>query len=57
MVKGLPLVSITIEDKYVKFNAERWYYDRGSDDTTIDQFRLFGSNCRSYTICVGAFRG
>ena len=36
----LPLVLMTIEDKYVKFNIQGngWYSDRESDDTTTDKF-------------------
>ena len=38
MVKVLPLVSMTIEEEYEKFNVqgELWYFDRVSNDTTID---------------------
>ena len=45
MVKVFPLVSITIEEEYVKFNVkgELWYFDRDSDDTTIDEWFLLDS--------------
>ena len=38
--KMIPTISITIEDKYVKFNVEGngWYFDRDTTDTTIDGF-------------------
>ena len=38
--KVITTISMTIEDKYVKFNVEgnEWYFDRESDDTTIDGF-------------------
>ena len=40
MDKVITTVSMTIEDKYVRFNVEEegWYFDRGSEDTTIDGF-------------------
>ena len=40
MVKVLSLVSMTIEDDYVRFNdqSDSWYFDRSSVDTTIDGF-------------------
>ena len=40
MVKVVPLVSMTIEEEYVKFNVqgEGWYFDRTSDNTTMDSF-------------------
>ena len=40
MVKVLPLTSMTIEDDHVRFNvqADGWYFDRSSVDTTIDGF-------------------
>ena len=47
MVKVLSLVSIMIENEYVTFNVQRegWYFDRESEDTTIDGFdRTPGSN-------------
>ena len=45
MVNVLPLVSMTIEEEYVKFNVkgELWYFDRDSDDTTIDEWFLLDS--------------
>ena len=37
--KVITTVSMTIEDKYVKFNAQDgWYFDRDTTDTTIDGF-------------------
>ena len=38
--KVITTVSMTIEDKYVKFNVEgnEWYFDRDTTDTTIDGF-------------------
>ena len=38
--KVITTISITIEDKYVKFNVEGngWYFDRDTTDTTIDGF-------------------
>ena len=47
MVKVLSIVSMMIEEEYVTFNVqkERWYFDRESEDTTIDGFdRTPGSN-------------
>ena len=40
MVKVLSIVSIMIENEYVTFNVQRegWYFDRESEDTTIDGF-------------------
>ena len=40
MVKMLPLVSITIEEEYEKFDiiGEWWYFDRVSNDTTINEW-------------------
>ena len=40
MVKVLSIISMMIEDKYVTFNVQRegWYFDRESEDTTIDGF-------------------
>ena len=40
MVNVLSIVSMTIEDKCVKFNVqgEGWYFERDSDNTTIDGF-------------------
>ena len=40
MVNVLSIVSMTIEDKCVKFNVqgEGWYFERDSDNTTIDDF-------------------
>ena len=40
MVKVLSIVSIMIENEYVTFNVqkEKWYFDRDSDNTTIDGF-------------------
>ena len=38
--KVITTISMTIEDKYVKFNVEgnEWYFDRDTTDTTIDGF-------------------
>ena len=38
--KVITTISMTIEDKYVKFNVEGsgWYFDRDTTDTTIDGF-------------------
>ena len=47
MVKVLSIISMMIEEEYVTFNVqkERWYFDRESEDTTIDGFdRTPGSN-------------
>ena len=40
MVNVLPLVSMTIEEEYVKFNVqgELRYFDRVSNDTTMNGF-------------------
>ena len=40
MVNVLPLVSMTIEEEYVKFNVqgELWYLDRVSNNTTMNGF-------------------
>ena len=40
MVKVLSIISIMIENEYVTFNVQRegWYFDRESEDTTIDGF-------------------
>ena len=38
MTKVLPLVSMTVKDRYVQFNVDGWYFDRESEDTTIDGF-------------------
>ena len=40
MVNVLSIVSMTIEDKCVTFNVqgEGWYFERDSDNTTIDGF-------------------
>ena len=40
MVNVLSIVSMTIEDKCVKFNVqgEGWYFERDSDNTTVDGF-------------------
>ena len=40
MVMVLSIVSMTIEDKCVKFNVqgEGWYFERDSDNTTVDGF-------------------
>ena len=45
MVNVLPLVSMTIEEEYVKFNVkgELWYLDRVSNDTTINEWFLLDS--------------
>ena len=45
MVNVLHLVSMMIEEEYVKFNVqgELWYFDRDSDDTTIDKWFLLDS--------------
>ena len=41
MVKVLPLVSMTIEDDYVRFNdqSNSWYFDRYNVDTTINGYQ------------------
>ena len=40
MVKMLLLVSMTIEEEYVKFNVQKelWYFDRVSNNITMDDF-------------------
>ena len=40
MVKVLPLVLMTIEEEYVKLDVQEdgWYFDRESDDTTMNGF-------------------
>ena len=45
MVNVLHLVSMMIEEEYVKFNVqvELWYFKRDSDDTTIDKWFLLDS--------------
>ena len=57
----LSIVSMKIEKKYVTFNIQRegWYFDRESEDTTIDGFGWTpGSNyLHPYTICVWSVPG
>ena len=45
MVNVLHLVSMMIEEEYVKFNVqgELWYFDRVSNDTTINEWFLLDS--------------
>ena len=43
MTKVLPLISMTFKEDHVRFNVTEgqgspWYFDRASDDTTIDGF-------------------
>ena len=40
MVKVLPLISMTIEEEYVRFNVqgEGWSFDRVIDNTTMDGY-------------------
>ena len=40
MVKVLPLISMTIEEEYVKFSVqgELWYFDRVSNNIAMDDF-------------------
>ena len=57
----LSIVSMKIEKKYVTFNIQKegWYFDRESEDTTIDGFGWTpGSNyLHPYTICVWSVPG
>ena len=59
MVKVLPLISMTIEDDYVRFNDESnsWYFDRTSVDTrSMVLVGLHSSNCHHrLTICALSF--
>ena len=52
MVNVLSLISITIEEEYVKFNVqgELWYLDRDSNDTTIDRWFLLDSMVQTVSI-------
>ena len=48
MLNVLSIVSMKILKEYVKYNIQRegWYFDRDSDNTTIDGFGWTpGSNC------------
>ena len=48
MVMMLSIVSMKIEKECVTFNVQKegWYFDRESEDTTIDGFgRTLGSSC------------
>ena len=48
MLNVLSIVSMKIEKEYVTFNVKKegWYFDRVSEDTTIDGFGwTLGSSC------------